>query len=467
MKKVPSPRSQGPARRRSGRSERSQGPAERTTPPDHAISDRRRDLKRAGILVLLSFLVYNANLRPIPAGDTFPARFLPFALWGRGTLTLDSVQDVARVGHLGPRSLPFWMLKSTEGDFTVSSYPLVTPVLVAPLYAPAVAVLHFTGWRRHDLAVAGVVMEKLSASLLAAVSVGLMYLLLRRRLDPRLAALLAAAYAFGTNTWVTSSQALWQHGATQLFALVALLCLTGEGGRWRLVLGGAACGLIPFNRPPDLPLAMAIGVAALLLERRRAWPFVLAAVGAAAPFTILNLHLYGHVGGGYFRIPGYRNFFAGSIPVGVTGLLVSPGKGLFVFSPFLLLLGRRLVRPAPGDRHGVLDACLAAGFVLTLVLLARGDFRGGFSYGARFLTGYLPALLWLLAPAVRRLSPAGIRVFAAAVLVGIAIQAVGAFCYPHGGSDNGDVWSLRDAPFLVEPRAGLASQELLPFRPAR
>jgi hypothetical protein len=115
----------------------------------------------------------------------------------------------------------------------------------------------------------------------------------------------------------------------------------------------------------------------------------------------------------------------------------------------------------------VLDACLAAGFLLTLVLLAWGDFRGGFSYGARFLTGYLPALFWLLAPVLPRLSPAGIRAFAAAVLVGVAIQAAGAFCYPHGGSDNGDVWSLRDAPFLVEPRAGLAPPELFALPPGR
>ena len=445
---------------------RARSPIEGPALPDPALGERKQDLKRAGVLFLLAFLVYNVNLRPISAGDCYPARFLPFSLWGRGSLTLDSVRDVARVGRAEPFTLPFWMLTSPHG-WTVSTYPLVTPVLVAPLYAPAVAVLHLTGWKRHHLATAGVLMEKISASILAAVSVGLMYLLLRRRLDAGLAALLAGAYAFGTNTWVTSSQALWQHGATQLLSLVALLSLTEERGRWRFALGGGACGLIPFNRPPDLPLALAIGVAALLVTRRRAWPFVLAAVAAAAPFAALNWLIYEHVGGGYFRMPGYAAFFSHSIPVGLAGLLFSPGKGLFVFSPFLLFLAVRLWRPAPGDRHGLLDVCLAGGFVLTLLLLARGDFRGGFSYGPRFLTGVLPALLWLLAPAIPRLSPAGTRAFVVAMLAGILIQTAGAFCYPHGGSDNGDVWKVGDAPFLVEPRAGLAPPELCARPPGR
>lgn len=427
---------------------------------------RHVDRKRAGALILLAFLVYNANLRPISAGDCYPARFLPFSLWGRGSLTLDSVRDVARVGRADGLAIPYWMMLSRQG-WTVSSYPLVTPVLVTPLYGPAAAVLRVTGWKREHLAVAGPVMEKLAASVLTSVAVGLLYLLLRRRLDRGLATLLAVAFAFGTNTWVTSSQALWQHGSTQLLSIVALLALTGERRRWHLALGGAACGLIPFNRPPDLPLALAIGLAALTLERRRAWPFVLSAVMAAAPFAALNWLFFEHVGGGYFRMQGISGHFSHSIPIGVAGLLVSPGKGLFVFSPFLLLLANRIRRPAGGDGHDALDACLAGGFALTLLLLASGDFRGGFCYGPRFLTGILPALFWLLAPAVRRLSPAGIRAFAAAVLVGALIQAVGAFCYPHGGSDNGDVWSLRDAPYLVEPRAGIAPRELFVRPPGR
>ncbi|MCL4807332.1 MAG: hypothetical protein KJ062_05980, partial [Thermoanaerobaculia bacterium] len=360
----------------------------------------------------------------------------------------------------------YWMMISRQG-WTVSSYPVVTPILVAPLYAPAAAVLRLKGWSRDHLDILAPVMEKLSASFVAAISVGLMYLLLRRRLDRGLATLLAAGYAFASNTWVTSSQALWQHGTTQLLSLVALLALTAEVGRWRLPLAGAACGLIPFNRPPDLPLALAIGISALLIARRRAWPFVLAAAASAAPFAALNWHFFGHVGGGYFRMHAISGFFSHPIPQGVAGLLFSPGKGLFVYAPFLVFLAARLRRPATGDGYRVLDACLAAGVALTVLLLANGDISGGYSYGARFLTGALPALVWLVAPVARTASPAGRRALAVSIFLGMLVQAAGAFCYPYGNSVHGNLWSLRDAPFLVEPRAGLAPAELLARPPGR
>jgi hypothetical protein len=40
------------------------------------------------LLGLLCLLVYNANLRQIGAGDTLPARYLPFGLWRFGALNL-------------------------------------------------------------------------------------------------------------------------------------------------------------------------------------------------------------------------------------------------------------------------------------------------------------------------------------------------------------------------------------------
>ena len=85
-------------------------------------------------------------------------------------------------------------------------------MLIAPLYLPAVGYLHLRGWTDARLDHVAQVMEKLSASLVAALSASLLYLLLRRRAAPPIALLLTLAYAFGTTTWVISSQALWQHG---------------------------------------------------------------------------------------------------------------------------------------------------------------------------------------------------------------------------------------------------------------
>src|SRR6185369_552773 len=106
--------------------------------------------------------------------------------------------------------------------------PIVTPLLIAPLYAPAVAALRLSGWRTTDLALVAELMEKLVASLVAALTIGLAYLLFRRSASRRDAAWLAVALAFGTNTWATSSQALWQHGVAELLVVVGLLLATGD-----------------------------------------------------------------------------------------------------------------------------------------------------------------------------------------------------------------------------------------------
>ncbi|WP_163597417.1 hypothetical protein, partial [Klebsiella pneumoniae] len=77
------------------------------------------------------------------------------------------------------------------------------------LYLPAVAYLNTVGWDPMTFDKIARIMEKLCASSMAAASVALLYLLLRRRSDPATAAILALAYAFGTSTWVISGQALW------------------------------------------------------------------------------------------------------------------------------------------------------------------------------------------------------------------------------------------------------------------
>src|SRR5207245_6781690 len=80
--------------------------------------------------------------------------------------------------YVSPAS--YWIVKTRSGH-EVSLYPIVLPVLVAPLYLPAVACLHARGWSPSRLDWLARVMEKLSASLIAATAAALLFLLLWRR----------------------------------------------------------------------------------------------------------------------------------------------------------------------------------------------------------------------------------------------------------------------------------------------
>jgi hypothetical protein len=116
-----------------------------------------------------------------------------------------------------------------------------------------------------------------------------------------------------------------------------------------------------------------------------------------------------------------------------------------------------------------MDFALALACAGLLGFYSRVDWRAGDCYGARYLVDLLPALLWVLAPAVAALRGMRLWAFGATLTVAFAVQAVGAFYYPHGASDRlyyppgphrlrlaPSVWDWRNAAFLVEARAGLA-----------
>ena len=418
------------------------------------------------------FGVYLANLRVITEGDSLPARYLPFALWGAGSLTLDSVAEAA---SRHPKNPPYWIWRSPEGHL-LSKYPIVTPLLVSPAALPFVLDLNAKGWSVERLERLGTIMEKISAAAISAASAGLLFVLLRRKLTAGRAFLLTAGYALGTSTWAISSQALWQHGTAELLLVLGLLAVTCEP-KPRTIAAGTISGLLVANRPPDVCLAGALLIFLLWRLRRRALPAFLAASLVLLPVLFYNVHFFHSVWGGYGVIGLERlghPFYAHSVVAGVAGLLVSPAKGLLIFSPFLLFLfvPRERQRLPPSER--ALAFCLAAGVALQLLFYARADWRAGGCYGNRFLLDALPALLWLLALAARHLGRASWNVLAGLVAVSIAIQSIGAFCYPGGHSDDlyypktlsrrviaPAVWSWSSAAFRVEAGAGLALPDLL------
>jgi hypothetical protein len=442
------------------------------------VRSGRGERRIALAVFLFALLVYNANLRDISTGDSFPARFLPLALLCHGTLYLGPVAEAVKMEHKGGPLEIYWLVAARDGR-VASRYPVVMPLLVTPLYVPTALYLAHHGWGNlRDVEIAGELTEKVAAAAVAALCSALMYLLLRRRLPRGRALLLTLAFAFGTETWSISSQALWQHGAAELFAIVALLAATGEPTRRALATAGAASGLLIATRPPDLILAAGFAVYAVLWARPRRMALWFVA-GAAVPLALLAAYdyaVFGTIHGGY-------GVGAGTILLyplwpGLAGELFSPGKGIFVYMPFLLfllllpiVLRRPLEEPDPARTTRTsrrLALCLAAAVALQILFYAKADWRAGWCYGPRFATDMLPLLIWLLAPVVASLGRRGLACFATATCLAVFIQAVGVFCYPAGASDvrleaaanaadpRVKTWSWADAPPLVEVRAGLA-----------
>ena len=407
---------------------------------------------RASLLIgLCCLIVYNANFRSISAGDTYPARYLPFAILQYHTLFMD---PVAKVAAQGRGDTAFWLVPRPDGH-VVALYPVVVPVLVAPLYIPAVAYLHVRGWTDARLDSVARIMEKVAASFLAALSASLLYLLLRRRAKPSIALLLTAAYAFGTTTWVVSSQALWQHGLAEVLVIGALLLLTGPCTAPRVLAAGLLLGLMAGNRPPDVILAAALGVYGLFWAGRRRAALLFA--GAALPMVLVLLYNFAaayNIFGGYGLI-GKARFFSHELLPGVAGLLFSPTKGLFVFSPFLLFVALAWRHLPRSREERALTLAMSAGIVIQILLYAKADWRGGLSWGPRYMTDLLPFLMWMLVPVVAALRGFGRVCFLAAVGIAVAFETIGAFSYTG---------SL-DSPMLANDRGADRARVPIPTRP--
>jgi hypothetical protein len=109
---------------------------------------------------------------------------------------------------------------------------------------------------------------------------------------------------------------------------------------------------------------------------------------------------------------------------GISGLLISPGRGLFPYAPVLLI--SLLAIPAFAKRHR-LEAALALLISAFYVLLYGRWFfwHAGYAWGPRFLVPIVPLAVILMAPLIEKLSGKGWLAFAALCLISVAIQILG------------------------------------------
>jgi hypothetical protein len=109
---------------------------------------------------------------------------------------------------------------------------------------------------------------------------------------------------------------------------------------------------------------------------------------------------------------------------GISGLLVSPGRGLFLYTPVLLV--SLLAIPAFVKRHR-LEAALALLVSASYVLVYGRWFfwHAGYAWGPRFLVPIVPFAVILMAPLVDKLSGKRWLAFAALCLVSVVIQILG------------------------------------------
>jgi hypothetical protein len=423
-------------------------------------------LRRQVIFFFVAFLVYNLNLRPIPAGDSTPAALLPFAILGDHSIAFDRFEHWYESQHVNAA----WFRQGVDGHW-YSAYPILLPLLLTPLYVPLGIFLDLPHMPVERVVLLARVIEKLSASLIAALSVAAFMVLAEKLTNRRTAVVLTVVYAFGSQTWSTSSQALWQHGSSELAIVLGLLCflwaLEQPDRYWPAVLTGVCAGCSVAFRPTNAVFLLVLAGYVLLSgwSPARKGVFALGALPLPTAYLICNLWMYGHL----FSFGEAESGFArGALHRGLPGLLISPSRGLLVFSPVFLFaaIGVYLwFRDGRTWYPKIYGTCLLVTAVHLVVISRWRGWSGGYNYGPRLLTDIVPLLVIMIIPALRLLqqSRSWRLAFASALLASISVQAIGVFFYPHGRWDalpqplskqRERVWDWKDNQILRSVRAG-------------
>ena len=415
----------------------------------------RQRLYHLFVLVFTLFMVTNPGAAPalIGMGDDLPTILLPVSIILERDFDLDEFID----HPLDPGASwkePYWMVR--VGNHYFSRYPVLSAVLVTPFYLLPVAL----GFTAQSTLLPYYLLGKTSAALLAAGSVVLVYLSLRFVASELTALCLSFVYAFASPTWTISSQALWQHAASQLFLAAGIYCLLKSlGDRKAVGFSGLFVGLAIAARPTNLVIAL-IFIAYLLHRSRDRIPYFLA--GTIIPLSFLLWYNHSTFGSAFSQ--GYAeeayNAWTAPFPGGLWGILFSPSKGLLVYSPvFWFSIAGILASWRRGIRDEATTWLLrylgVAVVSFSLMMSKWHAWAGGWSFGSRMLVDIAPLLILLIIPALEHLGQRRgvIAVFAIFIAMSIAVQLGGLSMFDAGwyrqqfstGYNEASFWSIRSS----------------------
>jgi hypothetical protein len=220
-------------------------------------------------------------------------------------------------------------------------------------------------------------------------------------------------------------------------------------------------------------LAMLGWIASRAGIRRAVWPAALVlAAGLASVAT--NFSWFGHMLGAvpllealHPEIHGVTGSIGATPWIGALGLLVSPSRGLLVFSPIVLVaaigLGHR--RQSGGGLSWLVAGAAAQGIAYALYSV----WWAGHTYGPRYMLDVLPLLTPVAALGWDRArqSLSGRLIVGLLLAWSVGVAALGAFVYPNEAwntrpaevdTHHERLWEIRDSQILRAFGSGASPQ---------
>jgi hypothetical protein len=414
-----------------------------------------------------SYWTVPAALRILQSGTTNVDPFVP----GSPAPALAALECVPR----GGTALRYEQAKGCAGGHWYGYFPLGVSVLSLPLIAVMKLLVAVAGplvphggavfsipqvrsFFAGDFLGGGSLVQLWCASFLGAWAAWLQYRISGRFLSRRWAVGLALLFAFGTSEWSIGSRNLFQHGLSAVLLSAALyLALLARERPHLIVYSSIPLALAFTVRPTNALSVVAFTLFVAGAYRKWLWRFLMWSLPVAVPFLAYNLAVRHAV------LPLYY-FSRPPLPFwpNILTTLVSPSRGLFVFTPIALFSAAGVVLAWQRRWRFPLAAYLGAVLVAHALVIAR--WWPGHCYGPRYFADVTPYLIFFLIPCIERWQTfTGLPRRACAALF-LTLAAWGVFVHARGATSilaqewsatpvdvdkaPARVWDWRDPQFL-------------------
>lgn len=410
--------------------------------------------------------------RPVVLVCLFVSLWINYVFWSHNTTSFDSMwslpvaMSLVREGNADldeylktVRQQKYFGIQQMNGH-AYSSYPIGPSLIAAPFMYALDQFLYRNGLldlnqalREHHARRAR--LEVSIASILVALTAILLYLISElyfRDIKTRL--LLVGVFAFCTSAWSTASRALWQHGPSMLLLTLALYFFLLAERKPQFAPWGVRFASLPlafsfFVRPTNAVAILMFTLFVLLRHRKHFWSYCLWSLCVVIPLIWYNFDVYQSILPFYY-LSSHQLHLNRDLFVGLLGQLVSPSRGLFVYSPIFLFAVYGVVRKIRVGQMALLEYCLLGIIMLHWgVSSAHPNWWGGHSYGPRYFTDIVPYFVYFLIP-VFEVIPTFSR-FKKAVIVGLlACSIVLSFFIHWRGATDWEVFIWNDSPISVD-----------------
>ncbi|CAN5340092.1 hypothetical protein BH11PLA2_BH11PLA2_37270 [soil metagenome] len=360
-------------------------------------------------------------------------------------------QSLAAAGHF------YCVRPSPTYSGWYSAYPAGTTVIALPV----VAVCHSCGVNIESDRVL-LRIEYWTAAFVAVVMLALFYLTVCQLASPVTAAVTTLLLATGSVFLSTLGQILWHQDGVILAIFVVLhieLRKRGVVTRGGTIIQALALAMAIACRPTSGLFAATFVLWVLARDRKRGVLLAMTTAVMFLPWIAYYYSLYRSVLGPAMSMANPLFWDWGEH---VGSVLFSPGRGLFVYQPFLILLALYFV-----PRFGLgLERWPRFWFAFVIAFVALHCFLigswniwwGGHCYGSRLVAETVPVLMLALVPIIERLlqRAGGWLLLSLIVLVSAGVH----FAAIKGGGNSWNnipndidrhpdrLWDWQDAPFL-------------------